>query len=1040
MRRFFLFFLIISCVLIQHVKAQTCNVNCNGDFDDTFLTGSVGLINTIPCWSTTANDGLMEPWSNGFNGVPSYSGSQFIELNATQGATMYQTFTVTAGNPLSVSFAHRGRAGIDSMEVLIGPAGGPYTSLGTYGDGTSAWGYYTTSYTPPTSGAYQLLFTPVYWSGGNIAIGNFLDAVSVTLPLSLTVSATPTAVCPGGTSTLTIIGVGSYTWSNGATTATTIVNPLVTTVYTVASSSNGCVGFASLTVNVLPATTIAVTGQSFVCAGNTLTLTAAGATAYTWLPTNSNGSTLVVSPLSTSIYTVLGASSAFYCSGIQTHTVTVFNNPTLSVVPSSSMCSGTTTNIIATGAFTYTWNPGGMITSAIAISPSLNTVYSVTGTAVSGCTAAATSSVFVFSPVVTISNSGISCSALGNATAQAFGGLGPYTYSWQPVGQTGSVITNLSPGTYTLQFSDQGLACSSSSVVNFSASQPYTGSVVHGSVACYGANSATAAVTTLTGGSGSQSIVWSNGFVNHSSQTVNALVAGVWSVTVTDALTSCAIFSVFTVVQPAPYTSSASANSPSICAGSTVEVVGGANGGTPPYIYSWMPGAATQTQMVVVATSGTLVYTLTVVDANNCVSIASASTNVIPLPALQVNHVDLCPGTTASLTASGADTYTWAGTVVANVFTVSPAVNTQYQVVGSVMGCSAAAVINVTLLESLAPKIINNGPLCAGKSLVLSGSGGSQYFWKGPVGFQSALQSPTIHLVNPAYSGIFTLTTTDAGKCSGTTTESITIYALPQGYFSADQLNGCAPFCTNLIFTKNVLSANIDSMSWLVNGERFSGAKFSYCFNTAGNYELYGTIRDVRGCVNSMSAGVSVYPKPHANFDFYPSVPIENYDVVRFTDQSTGAQINQWNWYLINDEGPRTTTDYALHSFTTSGTYPVALVVANVWGCKDTIVRTIKVESDFSYYIPNAFSPNEDGKNEMFRPVGTGILEMRLLIFDRWGETIFSTEDPEGGWDGTFKGQPCKQDVYAWKLYVKSISQIPKQVEKQHTGHVMLIR
>lgn len=178
--------LLLSALMVSvggklEAQKKNCRLICNGGADDVSLTTSATLVNspTLPCWKTTATDGKMEVWANGYGGVSSYSGIQFLELNATQAATMYQDFTAGSGNLVSINFAHRGRAGMDSMLVSIGPVGGPYTPLMKVGDGPNAWGVYTAAYIAPAFGNYSVRFTPIYWSGGNVAIGNFLDAVSV---------------------------------------------------------------------------------------------------------------------------------------------------------------------------------------------------------------------------------------------------------------------------------------------------------------------------------------------------------------------------------------------------------------------------------------------------------------------------------------------------------------------------------------------------------------------------------------------------------------------------------------------------------------------------------------------------------------------------------------------------------------------------------------------------------------------------------------------------------------------------------------------
>ena len=161
------------------------NLLCNSDFE-TYSSTGVFTNYDIPtnCWQTTATDNQIEVWNNSVS-LPSYSGAKFIEINATQAASIYQDFSGIAGAQLAISFAHRGREGLDVMRVEIGPPGGPYISLGNYSDDKTAWGYYTTNYTLLTTGKYRLLFTAVSSTvaagSGCVPIkcGNFLDAISI---------------------------------------------------------------------------------------------------------------------------------------------------------------------------------------------------------------------------------------------------------------------------------------------------------------------------------------------------------------------------------------------------------------------------------------------------------------------------------------------------------------------------------------------------------------------------------------------------------------------------------------------------------------------------------------------------------------------------------------------------------------------------------------------------------------------------------------------------------------------------------------------
>lgn len=177
---------------------------CNGSFESPTATGQFPNMlneNVVPCWDTTAADGILEVWpAAGFENVFAYQGTQFIEMNGNSIATIFQDFITSPGSQLQISFAHRGRQGSDTVRVEIGPVGGPYVSLGNFTDGNTAWVLRNLTYTIPATGGnnYSLRFVSVTSAGGSASVGNFLDAVSVTsvecssLPTSGVVSLTPT--------------------------------------------------------------------------------------------------------------------------------------------------------------------------------------------------------------------------------------------------------------------------------------------------------------------------------------------------------------------------------------------------------------------------------------------------------------------------------------------------------------------------------------------------------------------------------------------------------------------------------------------------------------------------------------------------------------------------------------------------------------------------------------------------------------------------------------------------------------------------------
>ncbi|MEX2131867.1 MAG: SdrD B-like domain-containing protein, partial [Pseudohongiellaceae bacterium] len=173
---------VIPSGLCNSLSGSTYILLSNGSFETAPLVnpGTFSFFDQslVPSWNTTATDGLMEIWSSGFGGIPGYSGNQFLELNANVGATVYQSFTAIPGSTVTITFAHRGRAGFpNQMSVSLGAIGSLPATLGTFTASTSAWTLNSISYTFPNNGqtAYQIGFVANDTGPG----GNFLDDIQM---------------------------------------------------------------------------------------------------------------------------------------------------------------------------------------------------------------------------------------------------------------------------------------------------------------------------------------------------------------------------------------------------------------------------------------------------------------------------------------------------------------------------------------------------------------------------------------------------------------------------------------------------------------------------------------------------------------------------------------------------------------------------------------------------------------------------------------------------------------------------------------------
>jgi gliding motility-associated-like protein len=156
---------------------------------------------------------------------------------------------------------------------------------------------------------------------------------------------------------------------------------------------------------------------------------------------------------------------------------------------------------------------------------------------------------------------------------------------------------------------------------------------------------------------------------------------------------------------------------------------------------------------------------------------------------------------------------------------------------------------------------------------------------------------------------------------------------------------------------------------------------------------------------------------------------------VQFTDESTNAASVHYNF----GDGMETDTLNPVYWYTTYGTYEVSQIVENEQGCVDTIIKEIVVNTNENIFIPNSFTPNGDGKNDVFYPVQRGIQskDFEFFVFNRWGQLIYQSNDPSQGWDGLQKGKEIKTGVYVWKL---SYSSLESQETVQKLGHVTVLK
>ena len=248
----------------------------------------------------------------------------------------------------------------------------------------------------------------------------------------------------------------TFTWTSGSAVGNTnpiVVTPTTTTTYTaLVTDNNGCsISSAPVTVTVNPIPVVtAVASTPTSCASSSLTLTAGGATTYSWMPAGGTATTAVVSPTTSTVYTVTG--TALGCSSTKTVAVSVTPTPTVTALASPSViCSGATVSLTATGASSYTWSPVSAFTASTTATPTVNSTYSVTGSAL-GCSTTKTVSVVVNNvPTLTVTSNptGPLCVTGASAILTAAGTSTAYVWSNGPTTNT-NVVTPTVTTSYTL--------------------------------------------------------------------------------------------------------------------------------------------------------------------------------------------------------------------------------------------------------------------------------------------------------------------------------------------------------------------------------------------------------------------------------------------------------------------------------------------------------------------------------------------------------------------------------------------------------------
>jgi gliding motility-associated-like protein len=404
----------------------------------------------------------------------------------------------------------------------------------------------------------------------------------------------------------------------------------------------------------------------------------------------------------------------------------------------------------------------------------------------------------------------------------------------------------------------------------------------------------------------------------------------------------------------------------------------------------------------------------------------------------------VCSGQSGNITAvgnggnGGPYNYNWNTGGTGSPLSVSPASNTVYSVTATDgKGCvSASDTAVVTIAAPLTVSVTSKDTTCAGQPATLSaavggGTGTYTLTWS-----PGGSHNPTLN-VNPTTTTIYTASVIGSCPLGVNATGQVTVLTNPTINFNPNPASGCAPVCvTFAAAASSVPGNNIISYFWdFGDGSTANGLNVSHCYTVSGSLPVYLLGITQKGCRDSVVKNnlITVFSQPVADFGASNFITDVYEPDITFYDLSTG-NVNSWNWDFSSGTSSAQNPTYTFPE----GTYEVTLIVQNINGCSDTVTKEVKVNPVYSFYAPNAFTPNFDGNDDVFLPTGEAWdnTSFNLWVFDRWGNMIFHSGEVNKGWDGTRLGSPTQEDVYVWKVELSDIFGRPHE----YNGTVSLVK
>ncbi|MDD3876449.1 MAG: choice-of-anchor L domain-containing protein [Bacteroidales bacterium] len=1015
----------------------------------------------------TVNTGISWNWTgpNSYTSTVQYpvltaaptaaSGTYTVTVTNAQGCTG-STSVVVAVNPKPVPMAGSNSPICQGNNLNLSINTGTSWNWAGPNSFTSAVQNPVISSAPSSAaGTYTVTVTNAQGCTGSTSV------IATVNPKPFPIAGSNSPICQGNNLNLTVNTGISWNWTgpNGFTSSLqnpsiSSATPAATGTYTVTvTNAQGCSASNSINVSVNNFLAATAGSNSPVCHGNSLNLTVNSGNTWNW--TGPNGFTSQqqnpvinnVAPQASGTYTVT-VTNIQGCTGTASVNIAVNTNPAPIAGSNNAICQGSTLNLTVNTGTSWIWaGPNGftsnvqnpVITNA---STASSGTYTVTVTNAQGCTGIATTNATVNSnPSPTIGSNSPVCQGntlnLTSGTASAWSWTGPNGFTSTSQNPIINNITSLASGSYTLTVTNsQG--CSGTVTTNVIVNALPLVIAGSNSPVCIGNNlslSVNTGVSWNWAGPGGFNSTSQNPSIN----SVTPVAGGTYTVTVTNNQ-GCSTSSSTIVSLNSNPVALAGSNSP-ICEGNSLNLH--VNTGTS---WNWSgPDNFSSTLQNPIINSTNLsaagTYSVTVTDANGCTGNSSLIATISPAPLLVATAFpsEICLGSQTTISSGGGFLYVWNTGDIDESFTASPLVTSTYTVSGTDnLGCTGTAQVQVIVHPNPTVSITPSQPaICEGEDIVITAVSNGlnpQFLWNNNNTSASLTVSPVI---NTPYSVVVT----DVHGCTGEVTTSVNVNPLPDVDFEADPLSGCVPH--NVSFSS--LSSASNSHNWNF-GDNFSNnlTNPEHLYLISGIYSVTLTVTSSTGCSNTITKNnyIEVYPKPTASFYTSTNITDEFESEISFVNQSSGAT----SWFWLFGEGNNDSIsqeENPIYTYNSDGEYGVWLYVENQYGCSDSISKDILIKPLTTFYIPNSFSPNGDGINDYFGPVGVGFdtNSFEMYIYDRWGKLIFMTEDINYLWDGRISdtGNMAGQDVYSWVIFFNKPNKSESHLNR-YIGSVILLR